>query len=107
MGTMNLILKHGISFTQQFYLADPPILEWVFKASSRIHRASSSAKPGWKYQGDGAWTLTEKSKKKPKACKRGKAVTNAQIASAYSTFVCGTQLGSGTLVQSWLWTVAV
>jgi hypothetical protein len=52
----------------------PPMMEWVFKTSSRIHREHVPNK-FWKYRGDGAWTVVRKHQKRkypprPKSCKR-------------------------------------
>jgi hypothetical protein len=67
--------------------ADPCILEWVYKASSRIYRSNSGMKASWKYQGNGAWKLTEKSKKKAKSCRKPKPA--------------GTQQQAGTALLLW------
>ena len=87
---LNMVLQRSHScvtiHSRRTCIVDPCILEWVFKVSSRIYRANSGSKSTWKYQGNGAWKLTEKSKKKPKSCKRSKVALNQAAGTASFIF---------------------
>ena len=94
-GVLNMLSQshyHASIHSELLYTVDPCILEWVYKVSSRIYRANASAKSTWKYQGNGAWKLTEKSKKKPKSCKRSKAALNQPAGTASA--ICAGVFGS-------------